>query len=160
MEIPRGAIFGVLVLIGAAVFLVLGNGGGGGFATDAAATCEEVRTELEALPQSPRSVTAALSMEHEMIATWERGVARLAALEPQANAAFRAGVADDQMLLRELNRMMSRPDFLQLSLTLPGHPNLVRPWMRRWHQRVLARQAAARRHFAAAGVPACEKSAG
>lgn len=95
-----------------------------------------------------------------MLAILRREVSELEALGPQANAAFRAGLADDQALFRELSSMLARPDYVHLAITLPDHPDLVPAWLKRWLARSQALQADARTQFAQAGVPACEKSLG
>lgn len=56
--------------------------------------------------------------------------------------------------------MIARPDFVQLSITLPGHPNLVPAWLKAWLARSRALIAGAHAQFAQAGIPACEKSLG
>jgi len=54
--------------------------------------------------------------------------------------------------------MITRPDHVKLSLTLPGHPNLVPVWVKKGITRKHALVADARIKFVQAGVPACTKS--
>jgi hypothetical protein len=56
--------------------------------------------------------------------------------------------------------MMARPGFVKLSLTLPGHPNLVPSWLKKWQAREQALVADAHAKFSQAGVPACEMTLG
>jgi hypothetical protein len=77
----------------------------------------------ERTPQSPGSVAEALELEHAALAIYRQEVSQLQEL-PRAGASFQAGLVDDQALLAELFSMLARPDFVRLSLTLPGHPNL------------------------------------
>jgi hypothetical protein len=56
--------------------------------------------------------------------------------------------------------MLARPDFVELSLTLPGHPELVPAWLKAWLAREKALLADAHVKFAQVGVPACETSLG
>jgi hypothetical protein len=56
--------------------------------------------------------------------------------------------------------MVARPDFVKLSLTLPGHPNLVPSWLKSWLARQQSLLAEAHARFSEAGIPACEKSLG
>jgi hypothetical protein len=136
----------------------------GGGATDsnvntkAAAVCSGAERELKGLPQSPRSVAQGLEIEHRALAIYRQEVAQLQELAPKAGDSFRAAVADDRSLLAGLSSMMARPDFVELSLTLPGHPDRIPGWLREWMSREQALLADARAQFSQAGIPACEKS--
>lgn len=159
MAVSRGFLFGLSILAIAILVVVVsdgGGGGGGGFQSRSTAVCDEVEGELRKLPQSPSSIDQAIELEHSALAVYERGISRLEALGPAANAAFRAGLADDQALVREMASMLARPDFVQLSLTVPKDPSLAPPWLKEWLARSHELQAHAEAQFADAGVPACE----
>jgi hypothetical protein len=138
--------------------------GGGSAGTDvqarASAICNEAQRALRGLPHKPRSLAEALEFDHEILATARREVSELQALGPETSASFRAGLADDRSLLIELSSMLNRPDYIHLALTLPGHPNLVPTWLKKWLARTQALQTDARAQFSQAGIPACEKSLG
>ncbi len=152
----------VVVVIGAVVAAVLlvGHGKSADFASRAASVCTGSRLALKALPTSPTSIAAALEIEHEVLAAYSREITQLGALTPPTAiaAAFRAGVADDQALVTGLRSMLARPDFVQLSVTLPGHPELMPAWLKGWLARSQALLADAHLRFAQAGMPACERS--
>jgi hypothetical protein len=98
----------------------------------ASVVCSDAQNALEQLPQSPSSIAEALEIEHRAIAIYRRELSQLQELAPHARESFRAGLADDQALLAGFSSMVARPDFVRLSLTLPGHPNLVPSWLRKW----------------------------
>lgn len=150
----------LLALAALAAVLMTPGGSSGGLSAQASAVCANAQRELKELPQSPTSVAGALAMQHSMLAILKREVFELQALGPQASPAFRAGLVDDQALFRELSSMLARPDYVHLALTLPGHPNLVPAWLKRWLARTHALQADARTQFARADIPACEKALG
>jgi hypothetical protein len=156
----RGLLLGVALLALPAVAVVLATSGGSDFKAQAAAVCTGAQGNLEGLPQSPRGAAKALETERPALAIFKREVTELQALGPRASASFRVGLADDRALLALLSSMLARPDFVQLSLKLPGHPELAPPWLKEWLARSHMRQADARRRFSQAGVPACEKSLG
>jgi hypothetical protein len=114
---------------------------------------------LEGLSSSPKSVAAAVELEHSLFDIFRRELSELEALDPP-NAAFRAGLAYDRALLRELDWILERPDFVRLSLTLPDHPELTPSWLKRWLARSKALQAHAREGFSEAGVPGCANLSG
>lgn len=149
-------------ILAVAVALLIAGGGKAGISVEsqAAAVCTDAQLELEQLPQSPRSVAEGLQIERGLLAIVRRELARLQQLAPRLDDSFKAGVADDESLLAGLSSMMARPDFVRLSLTLPGHPNLVPGWLKGWLARERALQADARTQFSQAGIPACEKSLG
>ena len=128
--------------------------------SQAAAICEDAEDALAGLPESPSSVAAAVRLEHDALAIYRREVSRLEGLAPQEDASFQAGVATDQELLHGLSSMLARPDFVRLSLTLPGHPSREPGWLKEWLAREQHLLAKAHGSFAQAGVPACEKSLG
>jgi hypothetical protein len=152
---------GVPALAVAIVFALTGGGGSGSDVQARASTvCTNAQQDLERLPQSPRSISEGLEIEHGMLAIVRRELNELQELAPQASGSFQAGLAADQALLAGLSSMVARPDFVRLSLTLPGHPNLVPSWLKRWLAREHSLAAKAQAQFAQAGVPACEKSLG
>jgi hypothetical protein len=145
------------------VGIVVAGGGSTGpdaQAQAASAICTEAERALERLPQSPGSIAEGLKIEHGILAIFRRELSELQALAPSAGASFRAGLADDRSLLDGLSSMIARPDFVELSLTLPGHPNLVPAWLKKWQAKEQALLADSRVQFRQAGVPACEKSLG
>jgi hypothetical protein len=150
----------VLALVGA--FLL--TGGGGAPAPDAraraGAVCAGAQRELEQLPESPASVAEALEMERRGLKIQRREVQRLEVLAPRLGDSFGAGVSADRSLLAGLSAMLARPDFVKLSLTLPGHPDLVPSWLREWLGRERALLARARSQFSQAGITACARSLG
>ncbi len=148
----------VAIAIAAAAFATRDTAGGD-FQARATAVCNEAQRELEQLPQSPDSIDQALELEHSVLAISRREISELQALGPESTS-FQAGLAADQALLANLSSMLARPDFVRLSLTLPGHPNLVPSWMKAWLARSRALQAEASAQFAKAGIPACTKSLG
>jgi hypothetical protein len=126
----------------------------------ASAVCTEAQRALEQLPQSPSSIAEGLEIERRMLAIKKQELSRLQELAPRANDSFRAGLADDKALLAGLSSMIARPDFVELSLTLPGHPNLAPNWLKKWLVRERALLADVKDQFSQAGIPACEKSFG
>jgi hypothetical protein len=158
----RAFLVGVpLVAVAIAVaFFATRDTARGDFQARATAVCNSAQSELEQLPQSPGSIAEALELEHSALAIYRREVAELRALGPQASASFRAGLAADQALLANLSSMLARPDFVRLSLTLPGHPDLAPSWLKAWLTRSRVLQAEASTRFAKAGVPACANSFG
>jgi hypothetical protein len=52
------------------------------------------------------------------------------------------------------------PDFVELAVTPPGHPQLEPEWLKVWLAREQGLLADARVRFGEAGLPACEKSLG
>lgn len=152
---------GVPALAIAVAFAVAGGGAGG---TDvqarASAICDKAQLALKRLSHKPSSLAEALKLDHAILATARREVSELQALGSETSASFHAGLADDQSLLTELSSMLERPDYVHLALTLPGHPNLVPAWLKKWLARTHALQADARTQFSQAGIPACEKSLG
>lgn len=165
---PRSALGWLLTLAVPALaialaFLAAGGGQDGGASgpdatAQAAAVCERAHGELKRLSGSPQSVPAALEMEHRLLAIIGRELTGLEALAPELSSSFQAGLADDRSLLRGMNAMVARPDFVHLSLTLPGHPELVPAWMKAWLAREQALQRDAQRQFSHAGITACEAS--
>ena len=158
----RAILFGVaLVAIAVAVGAVgfaTHETAGDDFQARATAVCNEAQRELQRLPQSPGSIDQALELEHSALAICRREVSELEALGPEASASFQAGLAADRTLLNNLSSMLARPDFVRLSLTLPGHPSLAPSWLKAWLARSRALQAEASAQFAKAGIPACTKS--
>jgi hypothetical protein len=163
---PRSAIgwgltIGVPVLAVAIALLLAGGGTSGPNAeAQASAVCTNAERELEQLPQSPKSIAEGLEIEHRVLAIKRRELSQLRQLAPRVGESFQAGVADDESVFAGLSSMIARPDFVKLSLTLPGHPNLVPVWLKRWMARQRALLADARTKFSQAGIPACEKSLG
>jgi hypothetical protein len=163
---PRSAIGWVLTLgvpilaIAIAVLLAGGGGSADNAKAKAAAVCTNAQLEVEQLPQSPRSIAEALEIEHGLVSIYGRELSQLQQLAPRIGDSFQAGVAADQSLFAGLSAMISRPDFVKLSLTLPHHPNLVPRWMKKWLDRERALLAVARNAFSQAGIPACQKSLG
>ncbi len=126
----------------------------------AAAVCSGAQRALKQVQQSPGSVAEGLEIEHRALAIYMKEVSQLRELATHAGKSFRAGLADDQSLLAGLSSMLARPDFVKLSLTLPGHPSLAPNWLRRWIAHEQALLADARSQFSRAGIPGCEKSLG
>jgi hypothetical protein len=152
---------GVPVLAVATAFVLTGGGTTGtNVEAQASAICSSGRGELEQLPQSPGSIAEGLELEHRALAIYRRELSRLEELSPSAGKAFRAGLADDRSLLAGFTSMLARPDFVRLSLTLPGHPNLAPSWLRNWLARERVLLADAKAQFSRAGITACEKSLG
>jgi hypothetical protein len=163
---PRSAIgWGLTIsvpVLAIAVGILLARGGNSvpDARAEAAAVCANAQREVEQLPQSPTSIAEGLEIEHGLVAIKEKELSRLQQLGPRLDDSFQAGVAADQSLFAGLSAMIARPDFVQLSLTLPNHPNLVPTWMKKWLARERALLAVARVKFSQAGVAACEKSLG
>jgi hypothetical protein len=91
---------------------------------------------------------------------YAREVAELQGLQPPSAIAvqFRSGLAADQALLVMFRSILQRPDFVRLSLTLPGHPELVPAWLKSWLAQSEVLQARARASFSGIGLPACERA--
>jgi hypothetical protein len=164
---PRSPIgwaltFGVPILVVAVAFVALGGGDktGPDVRAQATAVCTNAQHALKQLPQSPSSIGEALEIEHRALAIYRREVSQLQELAPRLGDSFGAGLADDRSLLAGLSSMIARPDFVKLSLTLPGHPNRAPSWLRKWLARQRALLADARAQFSRAGVPACQRSLG
>jgi hypothetical protein len=156
-----GLTIGVPVSVVAIALVLMGGGGsGGGVEAQASAVCSGAQSALRELPQSPQSLSEGLEIEHGVLAIFRREVSGLQALAPAGGDAFRAAVKDDGELLAGLSSMMARPDFVELSLTLPDHPDQAPEWLREWMSREKALLADARTQFSQAGVPACEQSLG
>jgi hypothetical protein len=156
-----GLTLGVPVSVVAVAFLLFGAGASDGTVKSrASAVCSNAQREMDALPDSPQSLAEGLEIEHSVLAIYRQEVSRLRELVPRGGGSFRAGVADDEALLTGLSSMMARPDFVELSLTLPGHPERVPDWLKKWISREKALLADARAQFSQAGIPACEKSLG
>jgi hypothetical protein len=145
----------------AIAILIAGCGGGGGpdAKAQAAAICTAARGELEQQPRSPSSVAVALELEHEGLAIYQREISQLKALAI-GDDSFQAGLADDRSLMTGLTAIESRPDFVKLSLTLPGHPDLAPSWLKKWLARERSLLADAHAQFSQAGIPACKDSLG
>ena len=145
-----------------AIALLLAGGGktGPNGQVQASAACTNALAALKQLPQSPSSIAEGLEIEHRALAIYRRELSQLQQLAPRVGESFQAGVADDQTLFAGLSSMIARPDFVKLSLTLPGHPNLAPTWLKRWLARERGLRADARTQFSQAGIPACEKSLG
>ena len=146
--------------VAVAVALMGGGTSGTGVQAQASAVCTDAQRALEQLPQSPSSVAEGFDIERRMLAIKKQELSQLQALAPRGNDSFRAGLADDKALLAGLSSMMARPDFVRLSLTLPGHPNLVPSWLKKWLVREQALLADVKDRFSHAGIPACEKTFG
>lgn len=163
---PRSPVGWILTIcvpvlaVAIAFVLVGGRKTGRGVQGQASSICAGAQRALERMPQSPSSVAEALEIEHRALAIYRREISQLQELAPRAGKAFQAGLADDESLLAGLSSMIARPDFVKLSLTLPGHPDLMPIWLKKWLARERALLADARAHFSAAGIPACEKSLG
>ncbi len=145
-------------VVAIAVLLIGGGGSDGSIRAQASAICSDAQRALAELPQSPQSLAEGLEIEHSELAIYRREVLRLQQLVPHADDSFRAAVADNQSLLAGLSSMMARPDFVELSLTLPGHPERMPAWLRSWASREKALLADARANFSQAGIAVCEKS--
>lgn len=153
----------ILVPVATVAIVVHSLGGGGsdaGVPERATAICSEAQQSLEGLPSSPTSVAQGVQIERRMLTIFRQQVTDLRALGPDGSASFRAGVAADEQLLAGLTSIMARPDFVRLSLTLPGHPDLVPGWLRVWQARQQDLVSTARGHFSRAGVPACAGAMG
>jgi hypothetical protein len=149
----------LIALLAVGALLALGGGGSTSFASQARAICTNGRSTLNRLPSSPTSIGEGLEIEHKALGVFTREVNELQRLRPPENIAarFHAGLADDQTLLSLFGSIIQRPDFVQLSLTLPGHPQLAPQWLKAWLARTQALQADAKAKFSEIGVPACEK---
>lgn len=163
---PRTPIGWALTLAVPALAIAIALQLGGGARTDrdasarAAAICGNAASDLADLPQSPHGLAEGLEIEHGVLAIFGREVAQLQRIAPELGKSFQSGVAEDQALYEGLSSMMARPDFVKLSLTLPGHPELVPAWLKRWTDREQALVAEAGARFSEAGVSACAKSQG
>jgi hypothetical protein len=154
----RGAF--ALVVVAAIALVAAGCGGSTNFTAQATSVCTSAQSSLEALRTTPVSVSEALETEHSILDVYTREVDQLQALRPPPGIAgqFRAGVADNQTLVGLLGSMLQRPDFVQLSLTLPHHPALMPAWLKAWLAQSQELQANARSSFSQVGIPACEKT--
>lgn len=149
---------GVPVLaVAAALLLIDGGTPGPDVREQAAAVCTDTQRRLEQIPDSPSSVAEGLEIERRMLAILEQEVTELRALAPRAGESFRAGVDDFEALVSAFSSIIARPDFVRLSLTLPGHPERVPGWLKRWQARQQALQADGRARFSEAGIPECEQ---
>ncbi|HET9593417.1 MAG TPA: hypothetical protein VFP17_10930 [Solirubrobacterales bacterium] len=142
------------------IFLARSDGSGIDAKAEAAAICTHAQHEVELLPRSPGSISQGLEIERGLVEIHGRELARLRQLAPRLGDPFQDGVVADQRLFAGLSTMIARPDFVKLSLTLPGHPNLAPDWLKRWLAREQGLQALASSKFSQAGIPACEKSLG
>jgi hypothetical protein len=149
-----------LLAVAIAFALKPGDSSGTSVQSQAASICGDAQHALEQLPQSPESIAEGLEIEHRTLAIKKRELAELQGLAPRAGDAFRAGLTADKTLMAGLSSMMARPDFVELSLTLPGHPDLVPGWLKSWSVREQALVAEAQARFSEAGVPACADSFG
>jgi hypothetical protein len=154
---------GLIAVAGVAIVAaVIGVGGSGSqsFSARAAAICSSTQRALKRHPSSLSQFPAALQLEHQMLAAKSREISQLDALRPSGRgaAAFSAGLQDDRALLSALSYILSRPDYAQLAVTLPGHPELTPAWLKDWLARTQALLSAARANFARAGVPGCRSS--
>jgi hypothetical protein len=128
-----GALFVAVVLAG--IVIATQNGGGASFTSHATAICQDTQRALQAGKNtSPTSIAQGLQIEHTLLAVYTREITQLERLRPPAaiTPQFHAGLADDQALLAGLRSMLARPDFVELSLTLPGHPELMPAWLKAW----------------------------
>jgi hypothetical protein len=150
----------VLAITIIAILVVTRGGSGDSVQAQAEAVCSNAQRELDELPKSPASVAEAIELEHSGLTIFEGEVSELQVLGPRGDVPFRVGLADDRTLLKELSSMLARPDFVQLSLTLPHHPNLAPAWLKEWLARSRSLQADARTQFSQAGMLACEESLG
>jgi hypothetical protein len=163
---PRTPLGWVLTIgvpvLAVAIAFALTSGGttGPNVQAQASTVCSDAQQALEQLSMPPRSIAEGLEIEHRMLTIYRRELSELQVLAPRAGESFQAGLADDQSLLTGLSSMVARPDFVRLSLTLPGHPSLVPSWLKRWLAREQSLLAKAHAQFSQAGIPACEKSLG
>jgi hypothetical protein len=150
-----------LPALAVAIALALAGGGNSGpdVEAEASAVCGDAQRALAQL-HPPRSLSDVREFDHGMLALLRQELSQLQELAPRAGESFRAGLADEWAIQSGLSSMVARPDFIELSLTLPDHPNLAPRWATRWHARERALLADAQRRFSQAGIPACEKSLG
>jgi hypothetical protein len=143
-----------------AIFIATGCGSSPSFASRASTICTNAQASLKALPSHPASVTEGLEVEHKALGVFTQEVNQLQELQPPQNIAtqFHAGLTDDQTLVELFSSILKRPDFVHLSLTLPGHPGRAPAWLKAWLAKSQALQANAKSSFAQIGIPACEKS--
>jgi hypothetical protein len=177
LAVVLGLLLVAIVVAGIAIVTRGGSAGGVGsaagsgsaaggkspasFSSLAASVCARAELAEKALPKLPAaSVNETLHVEQAALTISSREIAELKTLRAPADVApaFGAALADDQELIGLLRSMIARPDYVQLSLTLPRHPNLAPPWLKTWNVRVHALTAEARAKSSQLTVPACEKS--
>ncbi len=154
------AIAAVAVLA-VAIVLLLGARGSSSFSARAQSLCLTSRKEAKRVPAEPTTVAEGMQVMHRVLGVYRSEVAQLAALKAPAPyaSAFRAGMGDDTTLTSMLGSMLARPDFVELALRLPGHPELMPAWLASWLKRTHALELDAHAQFAKVpGVAACEAS--
>lgn len=145
----------------AIAIVLLGPAGSRSFSARAQSICVKSREEAKSVPAEPTGLAQGLQIMHRVLGIYRGEVAQLAALDPPAPyaSAFRTGVTDDSTLTSMLASMLARPDFVELALRLPGHPQLVPAWLTSWLQRMRAFELDARAQFAKVpGIAACQAS--
>jgi hypothetical protein len=154
-------VLGAMLALAVAIVLVTAGDGGAGFNAQAQSICARTQQTLKRVRTTPTSISEGLQIEHTALATYQREMAELGALHPPPSdaGAFQAGLADDRTLVGMFSSVLARPDFVELSLTLPGHPTLVPPWLKSWLARSHALIADAHTQFSRLpGLGACEAS--
>ena len=64
-----------------------------------------------------------------------------------------------KQLVGLLRQMIARPDFIRLSITLPGHPELAPPWLKAWVAQTQSLAADSKARFAQVpNVPDCAQT--
>lgn len=150
-----------MLALAVVIVLVTAGGGGAGFGAKAQSICAKTQQTLKRVRTTPTSIREGLQIEHAALAAYQREMAELGALHPPPGdaGAFQAGLADDKTLVGMLSSVLARPDFVELSLALPGHPTLVPPWLKSWLARSHALIADAHAQFSRLpGLVACEAS--
>jgi hypothetical protein len=151
----------VIIALAVAIVLVTAGDGGAGFSAQAQSICAKTQQTLKLARTTPTSISEGLRIEHGALATYQREMVELGALHPPSSdaGAFQAGLADDRTLVGMFSSVLGRPDFVELSLTLPGHPTLVPAWLKSWLARSHALIADAHAQFSRLpGLGACEAS--
>ena len=151
----------VVVVVGVGLGIGLLTQSHTSFTERAEAICKDAKHRRAALPQTPTSIGQAMEIERGMLATFTTEIDQLRALRPPAAvaAAYNGAIADDERLLGLLRQMIARPDFIRLSITLPGHPELAPPWLKAWVAQTQSLAADSKAKFAQVpNVPDCAQT--
>ena len=157
---PPRRLIGValaLAVAGALVIVFATAGSGQSFQARAQSICKAASASFKQRFKTPDSIGQALQLEHALVNTFSNEITELRRLTPPVAAAtrFRAALSDEASLAGMLRSMLANPDYVQLAITLPGHPNREPAWLKSWIARSHALAADAQARFAALHITAC-----